>query len=116
MQRLRWLDSKHRGILQFTEWLAKNQDRYRARVFGPILCEINVQDPTHQRFVEQQIGSKRLCLCSLDVDQASLACQVCLFSSEASSTGTRSCRQPAWQAGHDQSDSDQAAQHQHLSA
>ena len=57
VQRLLWLDNKHRGSKNFTEWLAKNQDRYRTRVYGPVLAEINVRDPTHQRFVESHIGS-----------------------------------------------------------
>lgn len=60
MQRLRWLDQKHRGIMRFTEWLAKNQNRYRSRVYGPVLAEINVREPMHQRFVEGQLGSMPL--------------------------------------------------------
>ncbi|KAK9813986.1 hypothetical protein WJX73_007994 [Symbiochloris irregularis] len=56
MARLRWLDSKNRGMQNFCEWLAQNQNRFRQHVYGPVLTEMSVADPQHQRFVEGQLG------------------------------------------------------------
>jgi hypothetical protein len=49
-------DHQNRGIVRFAEWVEANQSRFKARVYGPLLCEVTAKDMQHAKYLEMQIS------------------------------------------------------------
>ena len=62
VQRLRQLETSNPGISELVRWLdvPENKSRFRGQVFGPILCEISVDNPQNAAYLEQHCPSESL--------------------------------------------------------
>ena len=60
--KLRLLEKDRRGITDFTEWVEANQNRFKARVYGPILLEVSIKDQQHAKYLEHQVPCEQLFL------------------------------------------------------
>lgn len=56
-QRLRQLDMKVPGTEQAWNWLQSNKSKFRGKVYGPLVVEVDVQDPLHARMLEQHVAN-----------------------------------------------------------
>jgi len=50
----------HRGITQVASWLdqTESRDRFKGRVYGPILCEVTVDNALNAQYLEQDCPSE----------------------------------------------------------
>lgn len=59
-QRLAALEQRNPGITLAAEWVAANQSRFRGRVYGPVIAEVEVSNPQHAAMLEQHVQSEQL--------------------------------------------------------
>ncbi|KAI9282248.1 hypothetical protein BY458DRAFT_429086 [Sporodiniella umbellata] len=57
--RLEALRSRHSDTFKAYEWLKENKDQFSAKVYSPILLEINLKDSQYAAHIEQVLGGFR---------------------------------------------------------
>ncbi|NXM66247.1 SMC5 protein, partial [Serilophus lunatus] len=51
------LKARFRDVYSALMWLRKNKDKFKRRVFEPMMLEINIRDSRHAKYVENHISS-----------------------------------------------------------
>ncbi|XP_064460877.1 structural maintenance of chromosomes protein 5-like [Ornithodoros turicata] len=59
-QRMEILRRRHRDAYEAAVWLQQNENRFRGKIYPPIMTQINVHDPANAKYVEGQIAWKDL--------------------------------------------------------
>ena len=54
-RRLGLLEQRNRGITDVFKWVQANGDRFKGPVFGPLICEVGVDNPLHANMLEQSV-------------------------------------------------------------
>ena len=57
-QLLALLEQRNPGIGDAASWVAANQSRFRGRVYGPVISEVEVSNPQHAAMLEQHVQSE----------------------------------------------------------
>lgn len=57
-QRLLALEHRNPGIRDAANWVAQNQSRFRGRVYGPVISEVEVSNGQHAAMLEQHVQSE----------------------------------------------------------
>eukprot|EP00873_Tetraselmis_striata_P002062 jgi/Tetstr1/422326/TSEL_013169.t1 len=56
-QRVKLLEGQFPGIVKVWQWVQSNPNRFRGKVWGPLLSEVTVEDPLLANFLEMQVSS-----------------------------------------------------------
>ena len=59
-RRLAMLDQRNRGIADVFKWVQANGDKFKGPVFGPLICEVGVDNPLHADMLEQSVRGAAL--------------------------------------------------------
>lgn len=54
-KKINLLKVKFQDTFRVLEWLSKNKQLFKERIFAPIMCELNVKDPKYNRIIEHAI-------------------------------------------------------------